>query len=297
MRKMIYVITGLLSSLILFVFLFVSIPEVESVKTSPEEFKIDENLQFSNLRDVPSNNSTIFSGGTYQLTQTQIDAYENYEIVKYGKYNPMFLYEHKEAPPVEETTEENSEEGADEETTSEESTEGGKFIPGEIKTLKGFNVETEEYEEVNVEAALLDYYKTGRIPVDMEYNYLSSKFGIREDPFEKVQAFHSGIDYSAPEINGANIYSVSDGEIVEVVESNAGYGNHIIVQHNGYKSLYAHLSSFGKFKVGEQVKSGSVLGKVGTTGRSTGPHLHFEIRINDVAIDPLVFINQLGKGE
>lgn len=299
MRKIIYVITGFLTSLILFVFLFIDIPEVERVKTDPSDFKIDQNLQFTNLRDVPSNHSTIFAGGTYHLSQAQIDAYENVEVVKYGKYNPMFMYKHETAPPVEEQTSEDGTVNPANPTNPAEGddTSGGSFIPDDVETLKGFNVKTESFEEVNVVNALFDFQNTGRIPVDMKYNYLSSKFGVREDPFEKVQAFHSGIDYSAPEIDGANVYSVSHGEVLEVVKGETGYGNYVLVQHNGYQSLYGHLSAFGNVKVGDKVKAGAVLGKVGTTGRSTGPHLHFEIRINDVAVDPLVFINQLGKGE
>lgn len=305
MRKMIYIITGFLTSLILFVFLFVETPEVEKVKKDPIDFNIDENLEFTDLRNVPSNNSTIFAGGTYQLSQAQIDRYENMEVVKYGKYNPMFMYKHENAPPVVEEPTDNSISLSDTDNSQDEDITGGTLIPLEdIKELEGLNIKKSDIEKVSViekvevADALFDFVNTGKLPVDSEYsNSISSKFGIRKDPFDGKDAFHSGVDFAGSDIDGKNVYAVSHGKVLEIIESDKGYGNHIIVQHNGYQSVYAHLSLFGNIKVGERIKAGTTIGKVGSTGRSTGPHLHFEIRVNDVAIDPLVFISQLRKGE
>jgi murein DD-endopeptidase MepM/ murein hydrolase activator NlpD len=114
---------------------------------------------------------------------------------------------------------------------------------------------------------------------------LSSYFGYRTDPFYKVPKFHEGVDFSAPP--GTVIYATGDGVVMESDRSKAGYGNQIVIDHGfGYKTMYAHLQSY-KVRAGEKVKRGQIIGTVGTTGKSTSPHLHYEVWKNNKPVDPI----------
>jgi hypothetical protein len=129
-----------------------------------------------------------------------------------------------------------------------------------------------------------------------EIRQISSYFGYRSDPIYKVETFHSGIDFAAPV--GTEIFATGDG-VVEKVESNYwGYGNLITIDHGyGYKTQYAHLSRFATQK-GQKVKRGQLIGYVGSTGKSTGPHLHYEVLKNDTQVDPInFFFNDLSPEE
>lgn len=126
------------------------------------------------------------------------------------------------------------------------------------------------------------------IPIeDKELTRLSSPFGIRTDPIYGIPKMHSGLDFTAP--TGSSIYASGDG-VVETMEfSTGGYGNHVIINHGfGYKSHYAHMSEF-KTRVGKKVKRGELIGLVGSTGKSTAPHLHYEVIKNGNKIDPINF--------
>ena len=117
------------------------------------------------------------------------------------------------------------------------------------------------------------------------YTNLSSLFAGRKDPFTGKPATHSGIDVPAPK--GVKILSAKSGVVLTSAYNSGGYGNYVVVDHgNGNTTLYAHMSSRA-VKVGDVVKQGQVLGYVGTTGRSTGNHLHYEIREKNVRIDPV----------
>lgn len=117
---------------------------------------------------------------------------------------------------------------------------------------------------------------------------LTSSYGYRADPFTGNTAIHNGVDIAAE--SGTPIKAVFNGR-VEISEKSGGdYGRYIVVNHGGFKTVYAHCESLFA-KVGQQVEAGDVIATVGSTGRSTGPHLHFEIKIGDVRIDPTPFIN------
>ena len=126
------------------------------------------------------------------------------------------------------------------------------------------------------------------IPIgDKELTRLSSTFGIRNDPIYNVPKMHSGLDFTAP--TGSKIYATGDGTIETMEYSTGGYGNHIIIDHGfGYKSHYAHLSKF-ETRIGKKVKRGELIGRVGSTGKSTAPHLHYEVIKNGNKIDPINF--------
>jgi murein DD-endopeptidase MepM/ murein hydrolase activator NlpD len=172
--------------------------------------------------------------------------------------------------------------------------EGGAVRGGDLlyagldlsgETLDAFRFEPQDGE--------IEYFdRTGRslrkfllrTPVDGAR--LSSTFGMRRHPILGYGLMHKGIDFAAP--SGTPIYAAGSGRVV-TAGRNGGYGNYIRVRHSGeYSTAYAHLSRFAKgVKAGQRVRQGQVIGYVGTTGRSTGPHLHYEVLRNDQQVNPL----------
>lgn len=118
---------------------------------------------------------------------------------------------------------------------------------------------------------------------------LSSLFGARKDPFTGKASNHTGTDI--PASSGTKIYAAQGGVVTTVgTNKNHSYGYYVIISHgNGISTLYAHMKSVALVKEGETVKKGQVIGYVGSTGRSTGPHLHFEFRVNGVRADALKY--------
>ncbi|MEJ6583466.1 MAG: M23 family metallopeptidase [Crocinitomicaceae bacterium] len=112
-----------------------------------------------------------------------------------------------------------------------------------------------------------------------------SGFGFRIDPIYKTVQKHTGMDFTAD--SGSDVYATGDG-FVEVIEREKwGYGNCIIINHGyGYKTRYAHLSAF-KVKLRQKIKRGELIGLVGSTGKSTGPHLHYEVEVNGEKVNPI----------
>ncbi len=125
---------------------------------------------------------------------------------------------------------------------------------------------------------------------------LSSYFGYRTDPIYKVKKFHEGIDFSAP--IGTPIYSTGDGVVKEIKKSRRGYGNRILIDHGyGYQTFYAHVHKF-KVRKGQKIERGQVIATVGNTGKSTAPHLHYEVRKDGKAVNPIYyFFNDLTPEE
>lgn len=116
---------------------------------------------------------------------------------------------------------------------------------------------------------------------------LSSSFGYRPDPIYKVTKFHPGIDFSAP--TGTKVYATGDGIVKDVIRNNGGYGNTLIIDHGySYSTVYAHLYKFAVSK-GSKVKRGQHIANVGNTGKSTAPHLHYEVRKYNRPINPIYF--------
>ena len=124
----------------------------------------------------------------------------------------------------------------------------------------------------------------------------ASGFGMRIHPVYGVPKLQSGIDFTAKV--GTEIYATGDGVVEDVKRSFTGYGKHVIINHGfGYQTLYAHMSEF-KVRKGQKVKRGDLIGKVGNTGTSTGPHLHYEVIRNNKKIDPAhFFFNDLDYDE
>jgi len=115
----------------------------------------------------------------------------------------------------------------------------------------------------------------------------ASGYGWRIHPIYKISKFHYGMDFTAP--FGTDIYATGNGTVVAKLESHRGLGKHIIIDHGfGYTTIYAHLSDFN-VRVGQKVQRGDIIGFVGSTGTSVANHLHYEIKLNGVNVDPVNF--------
>ncbi len=125
---------------------------------------------------------------------------------------------------------------------------------------------------------------------------VASGYGMRIHPIYKTYKMHTGMDFTAPV--GTDIYSTGSGTVVEVEYGSGGYGKHVIVDHGfGYQTLYGHMYKVN-VKRGQKVLRGEVLGSVGNTGTSTGPHLHYEVVKNGIKINPVnYYFNDLTPEE
>ncbi|NCI48631.1 M23 family metallopeptidase [Sediminibacterium roseum] len=118
-------------------------------------------------------------------------------------------------------------------------------------------------------------------------NRIASGFGYRIDPVYKVLKAHLGLDFTAP--MGTPIYASADGRVTDAGFNTGGFGNRVVISHgNGYETLYGHMVKV-KARVGETVKRGEVIGYVGNSGKSTGPHCHYEVHKNGVPVDPIYY--------
>ncbi|MBC7851464.1 MAG: peptidoglycan DD-metalloendopeptidase family protein, partial [Chitinophagaceae bacterium] len=116
---------------------------------------------------------------------------------------------------------------------------------------------------------------------------IASGFGYRIDPVYKTVKYHAGLDFSAPQ--GTPIYSTANGVVRTAGNLGNGYGNHVIINHGyGYETLYGHMFRI-KVKNGQRIKRGEIIGWVGSTGKSTGPHCHYEVHKNGRPLDPVYF--------
>lgn len=164
---------------------------------------------------------------------------------------------------------------------------------GELNKLKKDKMPVESKFDVKKEEAKLEALRREKMPSDnfiypSDVRYISSPFGYRSNPFVgKGTEFHNGTDFPGPQ--GTPIYAVEDG-VVTHASVLGGYGNLIIVKHNNsLETRYAHLSGY-KVRVGQRVTQGQTIGLMGTTGRSTGSHLHFEVRVNGTAVNPMGYL-------
>lgn len=122
---------------------------------------------------------------------------------------------------------------------------------------------------------------------NQDLNRIASGFGYRIDPIYKTPKMHAGLDFSAPQ--GTPIYATANGTIKLAGYGETGYGNHVIINHGyGYETLYGHMVRI-KARSGQRVKRGEIIGYVGSTGKSTGPHCHYEVHKNGRKLDPVYF--------
>jgi murein DD-endopeptidase MepM/ murein hydrolase activator NlpD len=120
-----------------------------------------------------------------------------------------------------------------------------------------------------------------------QLNRIASGFGTRIDPVYGSTKMHKGLDFAAPQ--GTPIYATGNGTVKEAGVSNGGYGNFVVINHGyGYETIYGHMLRTN-VHAGQVVKRGEVIGFVGSTGKSTGPHCHYEVHINNEPVDPVYF--------
>ncbi|NOQ91864.1 MAG: peptidoglycan DD-metalloendopeptidase family protein [Flavobacteriaceae bacterium] len=116
---------------------------------------------------------------------------------------------------------------------------------------------------------------------------MASGYGWRSDPFTKARKMHKGMDFTSP--RGTPIYATGNGKVIRADNRSTGFGKHVRIDHGfGYVTLYAHMSKYN-VKKGQKVKRGDLIGYVGSTGRSQAPHLHYEVRYNKNAVNPINF--------
>ena len=131
---------------------------------------------------------------------------------------------------------------------------------------------------------------------DKDLIRFASGFGYRIHPIYKTRKMHTGIDLTAP--TGTKIYATGDGKVIKAGMSKGGYGKRVIINHNyGYKTVYAHLSKI-VVKRGQKINRGELIGFVGSTGVSTAPHLHYEVRRNNKPVNPInYYFNDITPSE
>lgn len=172
-------------------------------------------------------------------------------------------------------------------------------IDSTLEELEGISKEQEELlmalaskvSKLNAEKnRISNPYTGGKLGMPIKDNYrISSNFGTRVHPISGKKHTHTGIDFAAPQ--GTAIYAAEAG-VVLVAQSWSSYGNTVIIDHgNGLWTLYGHIRNNGiKVDKGDTVKKGQKIAEVGSTGNSTGPHLHFEVRKNQVTVNPSSYL-------
>jgi murein DD-endopeptidase MepM/ murein hydrolase activator NlpD len=167
---------------------------------------------------------------------------------------------------------------------------GGPYVPVKLRSdsdpferqLYRVNLTRAQIDRLDRVLALVPYRK----PVVGELEFTSG-FGVRVDPFVGRPAMHTGLDFRATA--GNPVRTTANGKVISA-NWTGGYGRMVEVDHgNGLSTRYGHLSEID-VKIGQTVKAGQVIGEVGSTGRSTGPHLHYETRIDGEAVDPQKFL-------
>lgn len=153
------------------------------------------------------------------------------------------------------------------------------------------NTQQKSYNEIDKLVAnkeqLLSHTPAIQPVSNKDLNRVASGFGYRIDPVYKTMKMHAGLDFAAPQ--GTPIYATADGTVSTSGNTGNGYGNHVIINHGyGYETLYGHMVRV-KARNGQVVKRGEVIGWVGSTGKSTGPHCHYEVHKYGNKIDPIYF--------
>lgn len=170
-----------------------------------------------------------------------------------------------------------------------------QLVPSIQKTLdalaRRMQVQEQSYQEVESlvkdKATLLAHTPAIQPVHNRELTRIASGFGYRIDPIYKTPKMHQGLDFTAPQ--GTPIYATANGRVSHAGNKGSGYGNHVIIDHGyGYQTLYGHMVRV-KASVGKSVKRGEIIGWVGNTGKSTGPHCHYEVIKFNQRIDPIYF--------
>ena len=159
------------------------------------------------------------------------------------------------------------------------------------RVSKAMYIQSKSYDELNDliknKEAMLASIPAIMPVANKDLTRVASGYGMRLHPVYKTYRMHTGMDFTAP--IGSDIYCTGDGVVKKTERSGRGYGNHVIVDHGyGYETIYAHMSQIN-VRQGQKVKRGDILGVVGNSGTSTGPHLHYEVVKNGNKINPVNF--------
>lgn len=176
-----------------------------------------------------------------------------------------------------------------------ESMENNELFSSLVKSMNNLSnrmqVQNKSYAEVDEllkdKEKLLSHTPAIQPVSNKELTRIASGFGYRIDPIYKTTKMHAGIDFTAPQ--GTPIYATADGTVRVAGNTANGYGNHVVINHGyGYETLYGHMVRV-KARSGQAVKRGEIIGWVGSTGKSTGPHCHYEVHKTGNKIDPVYF--------
>lgn len=335
-RSISYSASGVAIGLSIFLFMQAGIPSTPENRSELIEFGIDEDFSDYTVDYSLGGEyqEPFLENGSYILTEDMLKEL-NVSKVVHGKTNPTYFFKKEtkqeeeldgdasstrnsnhedreesssatDSSVAEEPQESNSEyssgSGSAKITSSSSSfssEESDSYRGGQIGYVDAFNVKEKKLESVNVDFIADKFSREAVLPLKREMFNKTSGFGVREDPFEDSLAYHSGLDLAAAGISGSEIYSVLDGFVLSSIPDKGKYssGNKIVIEHDGFQTSYSHMNSLSHLKAGDFVKAGDVIGYVGTTGRSTGPHLHFEVGIGDLRVDPEMFTKLIKEGK
>ena len=168
----------------------------------------------------------------------------------------------------------------------------GKNIAAQLNNLKArISYQFKSYDEISKLIRNQDM-KLASIPAiqpvsNKQLNRIASGFGMRIDPVYGTPKMHKGLDFTAPQ--GTPIYATGDGNVIFSGKVEGGFGIHVKINHGyGYQTLYGHMFRI-KVRNGQHVKRGEIIGWVGNTGKSTGPHCHYEVHVNGNEVNPVYF--------
>ena len=167
------------------------------------------------------------------------------------------------------------------------------------KIQKQLVVQSKSYDELIEKAKNKEQMALSRpaiLPIPIKYIKSESSFGMRRNPVLGIVMMHTGMDFSAN--TGTEIYATGDGKIIKAERTSGGYGNMVLINHGfGYQTLYGHMHTISVLPDSE-VKRGDLIGTVGNTGRSAGPHVHYEVIKNGRHVNPIeYFYNDLSPDE
>jgi len=256
------------------------VPNVVTAKSDVREMDVyrnrKERVMDHAIDDIGFEEIALIGYDTYHVRDMDMEEYKNSKVVIYGRVNPMWHWENISA-------------GID---------KTGDDEYGDSLNTKGYDMLTGKMVDINVGFIKDKIRRNGSLPVREEYYNITSNFGIRPDPFnEDIMVFHTGLDISEIGINGREVMAVLPG-VISKVSNNSGYGNFVIINHGDFATVYGHLEGYTRdLEEGLEVEVGDVIGYVGSTGRSTGPHLHLEFDIDGVKVDPKIFMNIITGSE
>ena len=283
---------GLFIGVAVFVILLSQVPQPLIAKSSLLEFdNYEENREeLAFYEEIP-----LLNFNSYHVRAGHLENYKKNKVVIYGRVNPMWYWERDIIEVLED--EELEETNSNKNTQEDFSWKDNNNFTGSDGVSLGYNMSTGKLNKIDTSTIQEAIRQSGKLPVLKDLYRVSSTFGPRKDPFNKdLTTFHVGLDIAHEKIEGREVMAVLPG-VISKVSTNKGYGNYIVINHGEFATLYAHLEGFAKnIKAETKVSAGDLIGYVGSTGKSTGPHLHLEFDMNGVKIDPEPFMNILITG-